>query len=50
MVSTADTLGGKWFIYMTNQGILFLAIHYVIYAIIVVQRRLAPASPVTTSN
>ena len=47
MVSTADTLGGKWFIYMTNQGILLLTIHYVIYAIIVVKRRLTTASLVT---
>ena len=36
----------KWFIYMTSQGILLLTVHYVIYAIIVVQRGLAPASPV----
>ena len=32
IVSTLDTLGIKWFIYMTNQGIGFLTLHYLIYA------------------
>ena len=46
IVNDSTTLGAKWIIYMTSQGILLLTVHYVIYAIIVVQRRLAPASPV----
>lgn len=41
-VSTLDTLGIKWFIYMTNQGIGFLTLHYLIYAGIVVGRRMSP--------
>jgi len=36
--STTDTLGSKWLMYMTNQGILLLTIHYVIYAGIVCGR------------
>lgn len=43
-VSTLDTLGIKWFIYMTNQGIGLLTLHYLVYAGIVVGRRLAPHS------
>ena len=35
ILSTADTLGAKWLIYMTNQGISLLTLHYVLYAIIV---------------
>ena len=35
IVATLDTLGIKWLIYMTNQGILLLTIHYVLYAGIV---------------
>jgi len=35
IISTRDTLGSKWLIYMTNQGISFLTIHYILYAIIV---------------
>lgn len=35
-LSTKDTLGTKWLIYMTNQGISFLTLHYVFYAILVV--------------
>ena len=31
-VSTLDTLGSKWFIYMTNQGIGLLTLHYLVYA------------------
>jgi len=31
-------LGGKWFIYMTDQGIFFLTIHFVIEAILVTSR------------
>lgn len=38
--STQDTLGSKWFIYMTNQGIGLLTLHYLIYAGIVLGRRL----------
>ena len=41
-VSTLDTLGTKWFIYMTNQGISFLTLHYIIYAGIVVGRKFSP--------
>jgi len=40
-VSTLDTLGIKWFIYMTNQGIGLLTLHYLIYAGIVVGTRLS---------
>jgi len=40
-VSTLDTLGIKWFIYMTNQGIGLLTLHYLIYAGIVVGRKLS---------
>ena len=43
-VSTLDTLGTKWFIYMTNQGISGLTIHYVIYAGIVCGRKLSSGS------
>ena len=32
----------KWFIYMTNQGITLLTLHYVIYAIIVINATLRP--------
>lgn len=38
IASTTDTLGPKWLIYMTNQGILFLTIHYIVYAGIVSAR------------
>ena len=31
-MSTLDTLGSKWFIYMTNQGIGLLTLHYLVYA------------------
>lgn len=31
-------MGGKWFIYMTNQGILFLTIHYTLEAALVTRR------------
>ena len=34
----------KWLIYMTNQGIGLLTLHYLVYAGIVVGRRLAPHS------
>lgn len=45
--STKDTLGWKWFIYMTNQGILLLTINYLVYAGIVLGRRYAnyPVAP-----
>lgn len=43
-VSTLDTLGVKWFIYMTNQGIGLLTLHYLIYAGIVLGRRLRASS------
>jgi len=36
-LSTLHTLGAKWFIYMTNQGISLLTIHYILYAVIVVR-------------
>ncbi|XP_023346985.1 protein rolling stone [Eurytemora carolleeae] len=42
--STTDTLGSKWFIYMTNQGIGLLTIHYVIYAGIVSGRYFSSTS------
>ena len=42
-VDTLDTLGAKWFIYMTNQGISGLTIHYIIYAGIVCGRKFSPA-------
>lgn len=44
-VSTLDTLGTKWFIYMTNQGILLLTVHYLVYAGVVVGRRLGAPHP-----
>ena len=44
IVATLDTLGIKWLIYMTNQGIGLLTLHYLVYAGIVVGRRLAPHS------
>ena len=40
-VSTLETQGMKWFIYMTNQGISFLTIHYIIYAGIVVGKKIS---------
>jgi len=40
-VSTLETQGMKWFIYMTNQGISFLTIHYIIYAGIVLGKKFA---------
>jgi len=36
--STTESLGTKWLMYMTNQGILLLTIHYVVYAGIVCGR------------
>ena len=44
-VSTLDTLGIKWFIYMTNQGISLLVLHYLVYAGVVVGRRLGAPHP-----
>jgi len=44
--STLDTLGAKWFIYMTDQGIFFLTIHYLIYAGIVCGRYFSSGSVV----
>ena len=41
-ITTADTLGVKWFIYMTNQGITLLTLHYVLYAIIVIRATMQP--------
>ena len=41
-ITTADTLGSKWFIYMTNQGITLLTLHYVLYAIIVINAWMNP--------
>lgn len=43
--STLDTLGIKWFIYMTNQGISLLVLHYLVYAGVVVGRRLGAPHP-----
>jgi len=37
-LSTTDSLGVKWFIFMTNQGVSILTIHYIFYACIVVWR------------
>ena len=31
-------LGAKWFIYLTDQGILFLTLHHVLEAILVLRR------------
>jgi len=42
--STLDTLGSKWLIYMTNQGITLLTIHYVIYAGIISARYFSTGS------
>jgi len=44
-VSTLDTLGIKWFIYMTNQGISLLVLHYLVYAGVVVGRRIGAPHP-----
>jgi len=44
-VSTLDTLGTKWFIYMTNQGISLLVVHYLVYAGVVVGRRIGSPHP-----
>jgi len=44
-VSTIDTLGIKWFIYMTNQGISLLVLHYLVYAGVVVGRRIGAPHP-----
>merc|ERR1711973_1029973 len=41
-VSTLETLGSKWFIYMTNQGISLLTLHYLLYAGIVVGKKITP--------
>ena len=44
VITTADTLGSKWLIYMTNQGISLLTIHYILYAFLVVFATLRPNS------
>ena len=49
-VSTLDTQGIKWFIYMTNQGISLLTIHYIIYAGIVLGRRISSSPPHITGS
>ena len=36
-----EKLGPKWFTYLSNQAILLLAVHYFIYALIVLHRRLS---------
>jgi len=41
-VSTLETLGSKWFIYMTNQGISLLTLHYLLYAGIVLGKKIRP--------
>merc|ERR1711936_1334318 len=41
-VSTLETLGSKWFIYMTNQGISLLTLHYLLYAGIVLGKKMRP--------
>lgn len=41
-LSTKDTLGAKWLIYMTNQGISCLVIHYLLYALIVLWSKIFP--------
>lgn len=44
-VSSLDTMGSKWFIYMTIQGISLLTVHYLVYAGVVLGRRLGAPHP-----
>jgi len=46
-LSTLNTLGAKWFIYMTNQGISFLTLHYILYAGIVLRHHFGGHVPMT---
>lgn len=34
-------MGAKWFIYMTDQGIMFLTVHYTLDALLVIRRYVA---------
>jgi hypothetical protein len=44
-INAVDKIGAKWFIYMTNQGITLLVVHYLVYAGVVVGRRLGAPQP-----
>jgi hypothetical protein len=41
-------MGAKWFIYMTNQGIALLVVHYLVYAGVVVGRRVGAPQPLAS--